>query len=173
MEFAIALWIFLGLSVLAALFGEETPTSQQASGNEGIVAKQPEIKTYAIGDEVVAGDFTWKITKVSTATEIGEYALGNFMGEKADGVFVILDVEVENTGKSAQYLTDSFIKLVDDQNREFSPNTVAAIYLKPQGSALVFEQINPGITKKGKIVRGQIRTGHLKVKWNSRIKLWW
>jgi len=29
---------------------------------------------------------------------------------------------------------------------------MAAIYLKPQGSVLVFEQINPGITKKGKIV---------------------
>ena len=26
------------------------------------------------------------------------------------------------------------------------------------------------VTKKGKIVRNQIRTGHLKVKWNSRKK---
>ena len=77
---------------------------------------------------------------------------GTFFGEKADGIFIILDVEVENTGKSAKYLMDSYLKLVDEQGREFSPNSVAAIYLKPQGSALMFEQVNPGITKKGKIV---------------------
>ena len=29
---------------------------------------------------------------------------------------------------------------------------MASIYLKPQGSALMFETINPGIVKKGKIV---------------------
>ena len=72
--------------------------------------------------------------------------------EKANGVFVIIDVEIENTGKSAKYLSDSLVKLVDVQGREFSPNTAAAIYLKPEGSALMFEQVNPGITKKGKIV---------------------
>ena len=61
-------------------------------------------------------------------------------------------MEVENIGNSAEYLTDSYIKLIDTQGREFSPNTIAAIYLKPDGSALAFEQVNPGITKKGKIV---------------------
>ena len=74
------------------------------------------------------------------------------MGEKADGVYVILGVEVTNTGNSAQYLTDSLIKLVDDQNREYSASTAAAMYLQPQGSALLFEQVNPGITKVGQIV---------------------
>ncbi len=111
-----------------------------------------EVKTYSLGDSIQAGDFRWKITKVSTTKEIGQDVAGTFFGEKADGIFVILDVEVENTGNSAKYLTDSYIKLVDTQSREFSPNTVAAIYLKPEGSALIFEQINPGINKKGKIV---------------------
>jgi len=105
-----------------------------------------------MGDSIQAGDFKWKITKSSTATEIGEDLMGTFFGEKADGIFIILDVEVENTGNSANYLMDSYLKLVDDQGREFSPSTAAAIYLKPEGSALMFEQVNPGITKKGKIV---------------------
>ncbi len=47
---------------------------------------------------------------------------------------------------------DSFVKLVDDQGREFSPDTEASIWIKPQGSGLTFEQINPGITKTGKII---------------------
>lgn len=109
-------------------------------------------KTYAIGDSIPAGDFTWKITQFSTSKQIGQDVMGTFMGEKASGIFIIVDVEVENTGNEAKYLSDNDIKLVDEKGREFSANTMAAIYLKPDGSALAFEQVNPGIKKKGKIV---------------------
>ncbi|MBI2646860.1 DUF4352 domain-containing protein [Candidatus Woesearchaeota archaeon] len=155
---AITLFIIIGLAILVNLFGgndsSPTPSSSnvQTNSQQQITTKTEEVKTYSIGDSIQAGDFTWKITKSSTATEIGEDLAGTFFGEKADGIFIILDVEVENTGKSAKYLMDSYLKLVDEQGREFSPNSAAAIYLKPQGSALMFEQVNPGINKKGKIV---------------------
>src|SRR3989344_3423077 len=155
---AITLFIIIGLTILGNLFGgnDSSPTPSnsnvQTNSQQQITTKTEEVKTYSIGDSIQAGDFTWKITKSSTATEIGEDLAGTFFGEKADGIFIILDVEVENTGKSAKYLMDSYLKLVDEQGREFSPNSVAAIYLKPQGSALMFEQVNPGIIKKGKIV---------------------
>jgi hypothetical protein len=100
----------------------------------------------------IAGDFTWTITDVTTTSEIGQSYGDTFLGEKANGVFVILDVKVENTGKTAKYLSDSYIKLIDDQDREFTASTMDAIYLKPEGSALMFEQLNPGIVKTGKIV---------------------
>ncbi|MBI2208175.1 DUF4352 domain-containing protein [Candidatus Woesearchaeota archaeon] len=153
----ITLFVIVGLVILVNLLGTDkgstqTNNLQKASTQEQITSNQPEAKTYSLGDEIQAGDFKWKITKSSTAKEIGQDVGGTFFGEKADGIFIILDVDIENTGKTAQYLTDSFIKLVDDQGREFSPNTAAAIYIKPQGSALIFEQINPGIKKKGKIV---------------------
>jgi len=154
---AITLFIIVGFMILGAMFGDDTSNqnnSNQNSGNQ-IVANNQQVevpKTYSLGDSIQAGDFTWKITKVSTASQVGEEIYGTLMGEKADGIFLILDVEVSNTGKSAQYLMDSFVKLVDEQGREFSPSTSAAFYLKPQGSALMFDQINPGITKKGKIV---------------------
>ncbi|HIH23457.1 TPA: DUF4352 domain-containing protein [Candidatus Woesearchaeota archaeon] len=109
-------------------------------------------KLYGLGDRFVAGDFTWTITDVTTTSQIGQDLGGTFFGEKASGIFVVLDVEVENTGNKADYLSDSYIQLIDDQGREFSPTTMAAVYLKPEGSALVFEQLNPGITKTGKIV---------------------
>jgi len=130
------------------------PTQNTASNQQAITPSNsnPTPKNYGLGDSFVAGDFTWKITDVTTASEIGQDLGGTFLGEKANGIFVILSVEVENTGKTAKYLSDSYIKLVDDQSREFSASTVAAIYLKPEGSALMFEQINPGIIKKGKLV---------------------
>lgn len=154
---AITLFIFIGLIILGGLFGNDssntgTQTTTTKTDNSSTNQVQEQVKTYSLGDIIQAGDFKWKITKVSTTKEIGQDIAGSFFGVKADGIFVILDVEVENTANSAKYLTDSYIKLVDSQGREFSPNTVAAIYLKPEGSALVFEQVNPGITKKGKIV---------------------
>jgi hypothetical protein len=154
---AITLFIFIGLIILGGLFGNDssntgTQTTTTQTDNSNTNQVQEQVKTYSLGDTIQAGDFKWKITKVSTTKEIGQDIAGSFFGEKADGIFVILDVEVENTANSAKYLTDSYIKLVDSQGREFSPNTVAAIYLKPEGSALAFEQVNPGITKKGKIV---------------------
>ncbi len=153
---AITLFVIIGFIILVNLFGGDNPSSSgtpaatQPASNKNVEAA-PE-KGYSIGDSIPVGDLTWKITGVSTTSEIGQDLAGTFMGEKADGLFVVLDVEVENTANTAQYLTDSYIKLVDSQNREFSPNSVAAVYLQPAGSALIFEQLNPGITKKGKIV---------------------
>lgn len=152
---AIVLYIIIGFILIGNLLGRDNSSTTQnleEPSGEQITANQPEIKTYSLGDEIQAGDFKWKITKSSTAKEIGQDVAGTFFGKKADGVFIIFDVEVENTGKSAEYLMDSFVKLIDYQDREFSPNSVAVIYLRPEGSALMFEQINPGIKKKGKIV---------------------
>ena len=107
---------------------------------------------YKLGDEVIAGNFKWTFKNYNTASQIGEDVFGTFMGVKADGEFLIIDVEVENIGKNAQLLSDSYVKLIDDQEREFSTDTMAAIYLKPQGSSFSFDTVNPGIIKKGKIV---------------------
>ena len=150
----IVIFVLMGIAMSHSSNSKNIGTNENSILSPKVVETTPkeEIKTYFLGDTIQAGDFKWKITKVSTTNEIGQDVMGTFFGKKADGLFVILDVEVENTGNSAEYLTDSYIKLVDSQNREFSPNPVAAIYLKPEGSALVFAQINPGITKKGKIV---------------------
>jgi hypothetical protein len=164
---AIVLYVFIGLIFLGNLIPDNNstteksqevvtePTANTESATEKTIAttKEPVKKTeFKVGDEFIVGNFKWKITGFERKSEIGEYIMDMFMGKKADGEFLIVNVEVENVGKSAEYLMDSFVKLVDDQDREFSPSSGAAIYLKPQGSALMFETINPGIVKKGKIV---------------------
>lgn len=148
---AITLFIIIGLSIVGNLFGNDNSNNQNNTNTQNVPVVQ-ETKIYSVGDELKAGDFNWKITGFSKTEIIGEYLYDNLLGEKADGIFLIIDVEITNNGNSAKYLSDSFIKLIDEQNREFSATSSAAIYLKPQGSALIFEQINPGITKKGKVV---------------------
>ena len=152
---AIVIYVFLGLIILGNLLGseevKEVPQNEEQEIVEDNKASEAN-ELYSIGEQINAGDLNWKITKFSTSAQIGQDIAGTFFGENANGIFLILDVEVENVGKKAKYLSDSFITLVDEQEREFSANTMAAIYLKPDGSALAFEQINPGIVKKGKIV---------------------
>ena len=87
--------------------------------------------------------------KVSRSQQVGTEVFGELIGERADGVFVILDVEIENTGRTAEYLLDSEVKLLDNQRREFS-TSIASIYLGEE--AFLFEEINPGIKKRGKLV---------------------
>jgi hypothetical protein len=149
---AITLFIFIGLAIIGGMFGNDTSNTgtqtTTSSGNGNIKATQEEVQTYSVGDSIQAGDFKWKITKFTTAKSIGT---NPYLITEASGIYLILDVEVENTGNSAEYLMDSYLKLVDDQNREFSPDSSAAIYLD-SNQALLFEQVNPGIVKKGKIV---------------------
>ncbi|MEK6984035.1 MAG: STT3 domain-containing protein [Nanoarchaeota archaeon] len=99
---------------------------------------------FNIGDEIVAGDFKWKFSNFTKKSQIGDY-----ISREADGEFLILDVEVENIGTSAQLLKNSLIELIDNQGREFSAD-IKYYDVKPE--AIIFDTINPGIVKKGKIV---------------------
>ena len=148
----------LGLIIITLFLVSCAPVAieERASTNQKI-ERTPEEKIVAeptlfrLGEEIFAGEFKWKITKMTKKKEIGQDLAGNFFGAKADGEFIILDVEVENIGNSANILSDSFIKLIDDQGREFSSNPSAAFYLD-HNSVLLFNTLNPGITKEGKVV---------------------
>jgi len=148
-------FLLLLLLILVSGCSETVDKAEEISEEEVEleVDQEEAVKTEekVLGESFVAGDFTWKITGVETATKVGSGNDDWFIGEEADGIFLIISVEVENTGKKSAYLSDSYLTLVDDQDREFSADSMAAIYLDDD-SALSFEEINPGIKKKGKIV---------------------
>jgi hypothetical protein len=99
-------------------------------------------KGYELNEKIKSGDFEWVFTKIEKKSKIGS----TYFSEKADGVFIILYTTVENTGKSAQYLDSSFVKLFDEEDREFSSKGVYT------DNAISFDKINPGIKKEGIIV---------------------
>ena len=152
---AITIFIFLGIGFLNAVINGgsngSSSSTQTNNANSQPIPQQKQEQIFKLGDKIQAGDFTWTITNVSVTSRIGQEYMGTFMGAKANGVFLIFDVQVENTGKSAKYLMDSYVKLIDEQGREFSPDSGAAIYLG-DNQAMMFDQLNPGIVKKGKIV---------------------
>lgn len=153
-------FIVLGLLIIGAALifssGSTTPnlgsqTSQNSTANvPSAPASQPEVQVHKFGERFVLGNFAYTFHSMETKSEIGEYILDTFMGEKADGIFLIFDVTIENVGKESDYIWSSNIKVVDNEGRTYSEDTTASFYLKE--NKFTFEQMQPRLPKRGKIV---------------------
>lgn len=124
-----------------------TPATQAASATK---AAQPPATTAppaapGLNTPVRSGQFEAKVTGVKTGVKsVGSSGID----KKAKGQFVLVSVEVKNTGDRAQYVSDNDIKLVSG-GQEFSADSTAGIYMGDE--AFLFEQLNPGSELKGKI----------------------
>ncbi|QIK84860.1 DUF4352 domain-containing protein [Sanguibacter sp. HDW7] len=106
-----------------------------------------EKKDPGVGDTVRDGKFEFVVTKVSDGgTSIGPKGFA----EKAQGRFVLVHVDVTNIGKEPQYFFGDNQTVYDSEDREFSADTTAAIYLEDSSSFI--EEINPGNTVEGTLV---------------------
>ncbi|MFH1311480.1 MAG: DUF4352 domain-containing protein [Nanoarchaeota archaeon] len=123
--------------VMSIIVGLIMPKENPGSSNE-------EQTVYGLNEKVIVGNFAYKFSNLRKQYEIGN----DHFGDKANGIFLIFDVEVENIGNQAEYINDK-IYIIDNQGREFAQDDGAWIYLKDN---LVFEKLNPGLTKKGQII---------------------
>ena len=120
----------------------------EAPAKEDAPAAKPEVDTVAgIGDGVKSGDFKVTITKVR---EGGKRVGSEYLNEKAQGHFVLVDVKIKNNGDRADYFSSSDIKVTDTKGREFSVNEMASLYVSDNNPLL--EEVNPGNTSKGTFV---------------------
>ncbi|MBU5421488.1 DUF4352 domain-containing protein [Cellulomonas hominis] len=100
-----------------------------------------------IGTAVQDGKFEFTVTSV----EPGVARVGNdVLGQDAQGQYVLVHLTVTNVGTEAQYFYDGSQKAFDAQDREFSADSTAAVYLG-DGSTFL-DQINPGNTVSGTVV---------------------
>jgi hypothetical protein len=109
----------------------ETPSKERAAG---------------IGDPVRDGKFQFVVTQIQP----GVRQIGGEFGKEAQGQFILVHVTVSNIGDKSQLFDGTNQKLFDRNDREFSADTEAAIYLDESKSFL--NEINPGNTVKGIIV---------------------
>lgn len=100
-----------------------------------------------IGDPVRDGKFEFTVTSV----DCGKDRIGDAtFGEDAQGQFCLVRLTAKNIGDEAQTLFGSNQTLYDSDDRKYSADAAAAIYL-PDAKTLA-EQINPGNQIKGTIV---------------------
>lgn len=101
-----------------------------------------------IGDTVRAGDFRFEVTEVMCGvSRVGDQNAG----KKAQGQFCLVNLSVTNIGTDPGTLVGSSQKLLAKDGRTFSTDDAASLYAHSGGSTL-FEEINPGNTRKGVLV---------------------
>ncbi|MGE1217546.1 DUF4352 domain-containing protein [Bacillus toyonensis] len=80
---------------------------------------------------------------------------GEYLKEKAQGVFKVVEITITNNQKDAITVDANSFKLVDNKDREFTYSTQAqtAFDVGNGGSSDFFlKQLNPGLSQTGKII---------------------
>lgn len=102
----------------------------------------------ALGKPTTDGKFQFTVTGMKCG--VASVGPAEF-GQKAQGQFCLVDVQVKNVAKTAEIFNDSSQKAYDAAGTEFSVDSGAAIYANKDYSTFL-EQINPGNTVRGKLV---------------------
>lgn len=157
--------LVLGLAIGASLNGgdatttTEAATAPSASAGSKVAKQTAKVSPSAakaesqapagarFGTPVRDGKFEFTVTGVKTASKVGT----DVFGKQAQGQFLLYSVTVKNIGDKAQLFDASSQKLYDTEDKEYSADSEAGIYLGDAGNAFL-KQINPGNSVKGQIV---------------------
>lgn len=95
-------------------------------------------------DTIIVGNIAYKVINSHS-----QYRLGDAFDRKtANGIFLIIDIEMENKGtKTVTMLSDNHFKLIDSEGREFETDNGAWIYLK---NDILLKQLRPSLPTKAK-----------------------
>ncbi|QIM22968.1 DUF4352 domain-containing protein [Phycicoccus sp. HDW14] len=118
-----------------------TPTAKPAAPKAAPKPAGPKI-----GTKVRDGKFQFVVSKVTC----GIKSVGNqYLGTKAQGQFCRVDMSITNIGDEAQTMFADNQTAFDTKGRKFSADSEASIY--DDKSEVLFEEINPGNTVKGRV----------------------
>ncbi|MEV1288732.1 DUF4352 domain-containing protein [Micromonospora sp. NPDC049679] len=128
--------------------GSGTSDDKAAAGSGDADGGKPAAKTAKIGEAARDGkfEFTVKSSKCGVA-KVGT----SVIGDKAQGQFCLITVNVKNIGKEPQALVDSAQKAFAADGTEYSTDSEAALYANKDQNTL-FNEINPGNQVTGVLV---------------------
>lgn len=115
---------------------------EQKKNDEKVIAK--------IGEVAQSSDLAFTATGVKDAQSLGN----SFTRKDAQGVFKIVTLKIENTGKETKTIDSSMIKLRDSQGRTFerSIDGQTAKGLAQGQVDLFLQQVQPSLSVTGEIV---------------------
>jgi hypothetical protein len=138
--------VAIAVASTAANSGNKSDTN--AAPIDGANASSGTTKVAGIGDTVTDGNFAFAVTDVKCGVDhIG----GDVLGKDAQGQYCLVSVKIRNDGKESAYTFGDDQVLYDNQDRKFSADTSAMIYL-PEKESPWLTEINPGNQISGTIV---------------------
>lgn len=136
------------LIILLVIYGLTLPKQLSTTAPEKKVSEIN--KTYSLGEKIIAGDFSYV---VHSAVQKDSVTLRDNEGKtgalKPTGIFIVLDVTMENIVNSTKVQNSIPIRLIDDMNRIFDFNPDISNSLP---TALIPGQMQPSLPKRGEIV---------------------
>ncbi len=118
--------------------------SETTQANEQAQVKAEPV-SYNIGDRVTVGDRAYTITNIRTTAFVGD----EYTKTTATGVYVLVTMTIENTGKESDTMSSGDLKIVDLQGRTFESDTNAWATLKDN---ILLKQIQPGLPVTGETI---------------------
>lgn len=147
------------VAVVASSSSPSTPAAETTGGDakpSAKAAKKP--VTNGVGRQYRDGKFAFTVTKVKKGVKkVGD----QFVGDTAQGQFVIISVTVKNIGNKARTFTYHNQTLIDTKGRQFEADPEASLWTD-QDSKSFLQQINPGNSVKGKLIYDVPRGTRLK-----------
>lgn len=145
--------LFAGVAILPSpdnggAGGEDTPT--ETGGNDGSTETQTQQSLdHEIGESFTVGGDAQSIEYRVTDAFYQE-SIGASRTEKADGLFLVVVLEMENVGDNSFDITDRHLRAVDEQDRVFEADFGASAYAnndpRIDAEGIGYEQLNPGLT---------------------------
>jgi len=133
------------LGIIAASLGGGDDKKEKSSNESKQETKAPTAKEGESSNVKIA------VGSVESVDSVG----GEYLKEKAQGVFKVVEVTVTNNQKDAITVDANSFKLVDNKDREFTYSTQAqtAFDVGNGGQSDFFlKQLNPGLSQTGKII---------------------
>lgn len=126
---------------------QEETTASDADAEEEPAEDAPAEEAPAEEEAATSDKFTIAVSGVERASSIGD----EFIGEEAQGEFVIVTIDYTNTGSEQVSVSSSDFKLVGSDGTEYGDSSDA---LMGAGDldVLIFEDVNPGSTLSGKVL---------------------
>ena len=140
---------FLALIVgCAALIGTAANevSKEIAEDKTGDVSDPSEVKASASVNEALSlKGTTYKVTSVRTADTVGE----SYARERANGTFVLVEVELTNEKQKPATIMSDSLTLVGGNGSAYSTSDDAILALDDQ---FLLEEIQPGLSESGTLV---------------------
>lgn len=138
----IAIIVFVVLSV--AFGGGESSSKTKSSPTKSEKSVEVSEKTCQMGDLLTVGKMEYRVLNKTLVTELGT----KYLNKKAQGVYLLLNIEITNRSNRAVTVSDDFFKLKNN-GKTYETSDDASIYLGDK--SIIFKEVNPDTTLKGQI----------------------
>jgi hypothetical protein len=147
----------LGLVILAVLAsamsgggssgGGDSATSGTGNGGSATSGKDGDSGTSGkVGQALTNAGTTYTVTKAVTAATIGDPAM---LGAQADGMFVIVDLEMTNNKDETKTFMESSAKIETSDGNQYETSDKAVLSFGDE--SLLLKDIQPDLTTRGKL----------------------